>query len=55
MSSLKLVSFGTPGNWVGGILRGDEERWSRKLGPGFKVDRMTKKTIQNVQEKEPLA
>ncbi|MEO1285693.1 MAG: fumarylacetoacetate hydrolase family protein [Pseudomonadota bacterium] len=24
MNSLKLVSFGTPGNWVGGILRGDE-------------------------------
>ena len=31
------------------------QRWSRKFEPVFKVDRMTKETIQNVQEKEPLA
>ena len=30
------------------------QRWSRKFGPAFKVDRMTQETIQNDEEKEPF-
>lgn len=31
------------------------ERWSRKFGPGVKVDRMTKETIRNGKEKDAYA
>jgi hypothetical protein len=31
------------------------ERWSRKFGPGVKMDRMMKVTIQNDKTKEPFA
>ena len=32
-----------------------EKRWSRKFGPGVKVDRMTKETIRNGKEKDAYA
>jgi sugar phosphate isomerase/epimerase len=32
-----------------------QERWSRKFGPGVKMDRMMKVTIQNDKTKEPFA
>ena len=37
------------------VLRCLEERWSRKFGPAFKVDRMMKVTIRNEETQEPFA